>query len=200
MQRARFTSVADAGAFERETPARAADLRSDVLVPLCQAGISGLIAGALWAGGAWLLGADFWLVFVASAGIFGGCAWFILLRDHRRGLWARERREARDLDGDGVVGEPSRPVLVNPYQGQRARDADKHATELAALADFLYGCEGDTSLRTWEPRIGRDQYTAWRDALVSSGWASWRQPGNERAGWELSAPADEVVAAIAGGA
>ena len=195
----RFDNVAEAGAFERIAPARAPELRADVLVPLCQALVSGIVAGGLWAGGAAALGADFWAVFIASVAIFGGAAWFILLADHRRSLWVRERRESRDIDGDGHVGEPQQsrpPILVNPYRGQRAREADDRAALLETWAEFVRGCAIDTTQRAWERRIGRDQYQEMRDALIDSGWARWRNEADQRAGWELAADPETILAAL----
>jgi len=113
-------------------------------------------------------------------------------------LWAIERATQRDLDHDGEIGQPApaeRVVLLDPYKGRAAQRADGSAEDRAGFAGFVKGCESDTSARRWERRIGRERYQSWRDALLASGWARARGAG-DRAGWELCASADEVIAAL----
>lgn len=93
--------------YERREPIRIGDLRSDFILPLAQAvGCSiaaGILAAILWgsAGAA-----------LRSAGVVFSLAWFLLLIDNRSGLWIVERITGRDLDRDGSIGRPARPVRV----------------------------------------------------------------------------------------
>ena len=89
------------GSWERRQPARRAEFGGDVLVPLTQGLITGVAAGAV--GG--LLSGSWTGAVVAGVCVFG-VTWVTLLLDHRRALWTVERVTGRDLDHDGVVGEP----------------------------------------------------------------------------------------------
>ena len=89
------------GNLETRRPARLADLRSDVGVPLAQAAVTGVAIGAVVGGLAGSVAAGL----AASGGTFTA-TWLLLLRDHRRALWAVERIINQDLDHNGVVGEP----------------------------------------------------------------------------------------------
>ena len=105
-----------------------------------------------------------------------------------------ERIMRIDLDGDGVIGEPpARFVAINAYAGREALARDQVTRDHERLAEFVRGCAVDTSLRRWEAAIGRDAYVTYRDQLMAAGWAAWRKPGNERAGWALTDDAERIV-------
>ena len=109
-----LAAAIDGGAtWERKEPARPADLAGDVLVPLAQAGVTGLVGGII--GG--LVGG------LAAGAVVGGLTfsttWLVLLADHRRSLWLVERLTGRDLDPDGHVGAPARTVRVETIERTR---------------------------------------------------------------------------------
>ena len=105
--------------LETRRPARLADLRSDVGVPLAQAAVTGVAIGAVVGGLAGSVAAGL----AASGGTFTA-TWLLLLRDHRRALWAIERIINHDLDHNGVVGEPPAPPVVRVELAQRANGAE----------------------------------------------------------------------------
>ena len=105
-----------------------------------------------------------------------------------------ERIMQIDLDGDGVIGAPpARFVAINSYAGREALARDQATRDHERLAEFVRGCAVDTSLRRWETTIGRDAYVTYRDQLMAAGWAAWKRPGNERAGWALTDDAERIV-------
>jgi len=103
------------GEYHRQAPARAASLESDVLVPLAQAGATGVVVAL--AGGVvaiWLRWPWWWPV-------AGGClsmatAWLMLLGAHRRLLWIYET-VSEAVEAVKEEREPkSEQVLVELYQ------------------------------------------------------------------------------------
>jgi hypothetical protein len=58
---------------------------------------------------------------------------------------------------------------------------------------FILGCQVDTSKDRWEPTIGREQYSQWRDALIKVGWAEWVNRHEQERGWKLARPASEIM-------
>jgi len=111
-----------------------------------------------------------------------------------RGLfWWLERATGQDIDEDGYIGSPDRLILVNPPRTQ----ADPRERKRAQFVDFVKGCAaGDTSLRRWEPALGRDRYQEYRDALIDTTWGRWIDDSNKRRGWELAAEPGEIIAAL----
>jgi len=183
---------------EIRTPTRAPDLAGDVLVPLLQAGITGLLfaagvvavaAGSGYDGDLLALGAGVCL----SVGIL---AWLILLVDTRSLLRIVERLAHRDLDGDGQVGRPPTVERTVYLRARAIPPAGAGAGEGTQLAQFVrFVARRGTDSRQIERKFGRARAVALRDALIANGWAEWR--GDERrSGWDLVAEADEIVANI----
>ncbi len=102
-------------------------------------------------------------------------------------LQALEVATQRDINHDGRIGDEATPVLL--------RTNAAPPQDGAAFAAFVESCQHDTSLRRWEPVIGRAQYQAWRDVLLSAGWAKWRS-SDQRSGWELTAPVETILQAL----
>ncbi len=186
--------------YERRRPARSANIESDVAVPGVQALITGLIGGI--AGGivAMLVHAPKpWAWGLAIGVITTAVTWILLLVDHRQLLWEIEEVIGRDLDDDGIVGDPDPPapeerlILVH--------DAGRHhqVNERARFEAFIRGCEvHGTSQNYWEGpgRLEREEYLRWRDALIRLGWAKWRNPRHPRQGWVLLFPAEEIISGM----
>ena len=185
--------------YEVERPTGRPTFESMVLVPLCQALIIGLAGGPLTTWGlVEVLDVGGWWPAVGILTL----AWFGLAFVTRASaaeatLWSVERFIGADLDGDGTVGDPepqAHLVTVGPARLQTTPE-ERLRREFVL---FVQGCEasGDTSMRRWESRLGRERYQEWRDALIKAGLASWVRPGEPRQGWRLSQPAEEIVAAV----
>jgi hypothetical protein len=115
------------------------------------------------------------------------------------GTWLFERTARVDVTGDGYLGRPAQSepglLLINPRQGRAVRDADAQREYRQAFARFVHGCQGKgaTALRKWEPVVGRERYTKWRDALIRAGYARWCNGRDEHQGWELVMAPGEIV-------
>lgn len=176
-----------------------------MFVPLGQALVSGVILGLAIGAIGWLAWDWDLLIGWAVATICGvGVSWLIALNASRGTLWRIERATGLDLDQDGAVGQPepeAHPLVVNGYQSRhaQAQDARDEAEERLRreLSDFVRACgSGDTSMRRFEKHMSREQYQRFRDVLIKSGWARWKNPRDMRQGWELTAPASEVLGGV----
>ena len=98
----------------------------------------------------------------------------------------------------GGLPQPDQPheepherlVMVNAWPPEHEED-----TRQSEFADFVRGCAIDTSLRRWEPMLGREGYDRYRDVLISLGWGAWRSK-DRRQGWELTAGPDDILEAL----
>lgn len=98
---------------ERRGPARPADFMSDVVVPLCWTGVTGLVVGGMFAIVAdslpgWAHG-DWWLWFKIGGGLGLACMWGWRIMDHSSLLWLKETVTHTDINGDGNIGRPAAP-------------------------------------------------------------------------------------------
>lgn len=134
----------------------------------------------------------------------------------RRATWLREMDEARDLDGDGVIGDPFRTITVRRRDGSAEavsmslpRNSERHQPVMAGwgvsqadLVAILYEAELTRGLqeRSWvgrgvEPCIlpsGRQvTQIMFRQVLAA---LEDHEMASKRAGrWELDVTADDVA-------
>jgi hypothetical protein len=184
----------------RKINTRAPTVQSDVAVPALMGLILGLVAAILPALvlGA-LAGGFFWTAFLGFASVFSAYAIYWRLDVIDGSLFATEEIEgippaAGQLEMPALPA-PQTPVLLNPYNGRQALASEKRQEEDEGFRAYVQGCEADTTLRKWEPLIGRGQYQRWRDLLIESGWAAWKSD-NQRDGWELSAAPGVIIEAL----
>lgn len=195
----------------RTEPARAASLAADLLVPLGQAAVTGALGAGLvvfviselapgWSGS----GLKAW---AGLALAISAVAWWVLLGQTRRLLWAAERLTGWDLDRDGATGRPGpeRLLMLNASrlkQQEQSAQGSKPAArgEFAAFVRLL-ALQG-TALRDWESDIGRERYLYYRDFLLNRGLARWRNglrpdgTPDKSEGWELTTSADLIIDAL----
>jgi len=171
-----------------------ADFAVSALTGLLAGLLGAIMPGVLF----WLLWGMFWLPFVCFASVFClvGLFWRQLVTD--RSLWATESIVSDRVEPDGGLQMPALPapgnvVLLNPYNGRERLESERGKREQSGFADFVTGCQFDTSARRWS---GEPNYTRWRESLIASGWGHWRKDGEPRAGWELTAPAERVIEAM----
>jgi hypothetical protein len=182
---ARSEAAAEPPMYRQEPAKRYSSVEVDVIVPSLQA----LIIAAAWAllaalavGGVtvwqswpwWIPPLAFAVVLVA---LF---AWRVTahLTDHRQLLWAREEAEQRDIDGDGVIGDPGDGLrLAYVHDNRRER-------RLRAAADFrfflreCYNGRG-TTWRKWRnanlpsgARMTRPAWEQFTNRMLSAGLAT----------------------------
>ncbi len=137
---------------ERREPSSSSTVESEVIVPLAQSSITGLVLGLVW-----LTGSILWhridlapyalIITIVTMAV----VWLMLLREHRSLLWKLETITRTDLDGDRFVGRPTAdpdpmPIttveIVDQAQG-RIRYVDLPITdevlELLARAVLMSG-------------------------------------------------------------
>ena len=187
-----------------ETPTRAPSIAADVLVPLFQAGVTGMLLsglvtfvsnragydgelGALWLGLA---------LFISTV------AWVFLVIDTRRLLRTIEKLSGIDIDGDGQVGQvQERYIPVNAPAARREAaqiaQENERAEVACELAEFVARIPHiGSDVRTWAPRIGAQKYRTFRALLLELGWAAWNSPRDKRQGWSLVLPVREILQRI----
>lgn len=194
-------AVQDLPGYEVERPTARPTLEAQVLVPLFQAAVIGLVAGLLttwllvdvldavrswWPAAGLLMLATFGLSFVAKVGAAEAT------------LWSVERWLNADLSGDGVVGRPEPEAHIVTVIGPGASTLSPEERKRAKFITFIQGVEatGDGGYDRWEPVLGRDRYLEFRDALLRCGLATWRDPDNHRLGWDLTRSAEQIVKGV----
>lgn len=199
-----WTAGEGSGELRMDTPTRPAGFVSDLVVPFGQALITGgLLAGLItFVIGRTDYSGDLGPLWLGLTLAIGTITWVMLLADTRRLLRQIETLTGLDLDGDGKAGNPQdRMVLVNAPQARKEaqqivqeRDQADTAAELAEFVARLPAL--GTDARTWESRIGRDKYVAFRGVLLEMGWAAWNSPRDKRRGWSLVLPVREILQRI----
>lgn len=165
-------------------PARAAGVGSDVLVPLFQAMVSGLLIGGL---SLWPVIRFYWAWYIPL--IIGGgafsVAWFLLLQSHRASLWDKERY-TNTAAGPAADPEQIRVKL-------RIEESPDHYkfVDLPLAPDQLRTIAKATvngrsfSLASWAGRgklLTRSQFETVRDWLIANDYALWADPSNHNQG------------------
>jgi hypothetical protein len=193
-------AVTAGASYEKRRPTRAATVASDVLVPVLQSGISGIVSGILGGAGAGIAGLPHPVLIGLGAGACGlGLAWVVILREHRQALWEIEKIVGRDLDGDGVVGrlvpkpEPLKVEVTTRDERGRLRqmqwlDLPPSITDetLADLAEAVLLNGRDFSRRKLpDGLLSPDDYGAIKDAMLQGGLLRYKGKG-EQAGVELT--------------
>jgi hypothetical protein len=188
--------------IESTVPVRDSRLEADVFVPALQTLITTVVVGI----GLALLAIVFnWSgnvpAFGAAATLIGMWVWRILRSD--RLMWRREKITGRDINGDGSVGRPDAPTLLNPQQSRRTVEQnalEDNRTDVPRMLAFAAACQ---AYGTSEAAQGirpntreRDNYVECRDALLQLGLARWKNENNHAAGWELVLGPEETAVLI----
>jgi len=166
----------------------------DIGVPLAFAGISGAIAAGVTA-----LPASWWAwwpwqVPVTVGAITLGVVWLFTgtgaISDDHQLVTRTETWLGRDLDGDGVVGQPAReyvPVRLDVEHGGRHRFLDLDITrELALFASRVIAGSvsfGERGALDCGAAVG--EFEALRDELMERGVVRWKNPDNHRSGYDF---------------
>ena len=193
------------GLYEQMEPARAGNVHSDVLVPLLQSLITGILGGSLLT----LLALAFLTqntehalyAFGFSFVLITAVVWMGLLDDHKRLLWRVERLVGKDFDGDGVIGDPDRLVVEIHRPGTY-----EDRTEFIHLGvgrdrfiEFVRGIlSGEPiSVARWTG-IGkpfrRGEFESLRSTLMERGILRWRDSKNH--GVEITAEGREILESL----
>lgn len=187
MRRKRYETAEEISVptIERRKPATGpGSLESDVLVPLAQAGISGLVLGLLVGTVAALIGARQPVLIGAAVGalVLAG-VWLLLLADRRQLLWTIERVTGRDLDGDHAIGRPTREPPVTLELVDRARRQMRYLElplsddQVAAIARRVLRPGGMFTRQALVGVVTNDVYQALIEKLLGAGLLRTRGGG-----------------------
>jgi len=178
-------------------PAREPTITADVLVPLLQASVGGLLVFGL---------ALLWRMSTADAGtaavVVTALTWAALLTDGRALL-----RRVKRVVGSLTSSSPTAPAAVRYEHSVKLDQADGlHHEQIltlplddAQLKDFARGVlAGRTGTAAWAATIGRGAFEQTRDGLISAGFARWAG-SDRREGWRLTKKGAAWFRGLAGG-
>lgn len=181
------------GLYETRRPRARPTVESQVMVPLLQSIILALAGGVglTWAANALGLIRGWWPLLPGLVlGVFL-VAFLSRMFASEATLWSIETLLGGDINRDGFVGRPEEPHFV-VVQGPGPEPPESRLKR--ELLEFVRSCYAfdDTSYARWEPLIGRNKYVQFRDTLIRSGLAAWRDPGNRKLGWTLTASPEDI--------
>lgn len=178
--------------LERRTPAAGpGSLERDVVVPLAQSVITGLVVAVLagllatWAGAARPV-----LIGSAAGALVLAAVWGALLLVHTSTLWVIESVLHTDLDRNGAIGAPREPVTVEVVDRHQNRicyvSVPLSDEQLEALARAVLAPGAVFSRRALpEGLVSADQYGELVATLARAGLLTARGAGPE-AGFALT--------------
>ena len=187
----------------RREPVRPPTVASDWAVPLLQA-ITLAVVPTLAIVAGYLAIRYRMPAFFTVAIFFVMVTWLLYARTNaaQTTIWRNETAQNVDIDGDGVVGRPKRPMVVS---GPGARDIDTPDEDSARLEEFVNACYRPATRkhpRANSVRALRDagftdaETEEFRELLIRLGIARWRTPGDPKAGWVLTASREATLAVV----
>jgi len=182
----RHNAETTGGFVVTESPGRLATWESDLAVPVGQAVAVGLAVAlasgtvTVLLGGpvASLAGRELWSWAGRIAGtagaLSGALAVLAFVRDHRRQLWRREQYLDRDLDGDGVIGQPEPEtvrieLITEDGRHRRYLDLPVGDDKLKRLAVAVLYNRKPWSRRELAAVLSQGEYAKLSDALLDAG-------------------------------
>lgn len=183
--------------WERVEPARAPEVSGDVVVPLLQALITGVVAFLVGIGLCLALG---WAIRIAlGAGVaITALAWMWLLMDHRRLLRRIKRIVNVDLDRNGYVGEPGERIRLEVSDPEERSisflDLPLGEERLRSMARLALA--GRLGVRDMRSVMTDTEWARARDELLRAGLVRWRNPREPKLGLELTGAGRAVMKRI----
>ncbi len=184
----------------RKTPIRKMELVADVIVPLAQAGVSGLLIGGLST--PLFIAAENvpWYAGIYLGALSVGVVWTFRLATSRDSLWIVEELIGSDLDGDGHTGAPPAYGVRTELKKDDGWQFDSLPGQPEALHKFATDVSGGETFaeRTaFIAGLSRREWAALRDKFVANNWAYWRNPQQPQVGVELLRAGRAVLRSIA---
>ena len=186
--------------YYRQQPARPADLTGDVLVPLAQAFISGVAIMPISMSILSLSGYEFSTAAKGGA-VIGGVVfcgmWFLLLKAHRKLLWAIEEITNTDLNQDGYTGPPQlqRVQLEVTHKKEGAATSQKilefpqtvtpHKARRFCEIALTDGISESSCTGGGKPISKKELKEIWQQFL-NLGYGEWLDPHNHNQGRKLT--------------
>ncbi|GAB4440011.1 MAG: hypothetical protein Kow0031_21940 [Anaerolineae bacterium] len=184
----------------RKTPVRKMELMADVVVPMAQATISGLMIGGLSTP---LFAAAQnvpWYAGIYLGGISVGLVWVFRLATSRETLWVVEELTGADLDNDGHTGPPPSYGVRTELKTTDGWQFDNLPGQPPALHKFataISSGESFTERNATAAGLSQPEWNALRDKFVANNWAYWRNPQRPQVGVELLRAGRAVLRSIA---
>lgn len=191
------SSIQVASAY-RKIPFRKMELASDVLVPLAQACITGMMVAVLVTA---CLPFFEWPWF---SGIYSGLfttviMWGFRLALSKNTLWIVEEIIGRDIDGDGQAGRSYRSIRLEIKQGRKTMLADLPGDENTLIRFARHMSQGASfsERAAAESGYGVSNFRKLRDIFVQREWAAWNNPAHPQQGLVLTDDGRQIIQAIA---
>ena len=184
-----YKSEASRQLMSTATPHRPLSVESDVIVPLLQALVSGLVLTVISTGVLWgFIGLDFAMVFWVSLICGVAVAWLWRLGVADEALWVIEEFLDVDINQDSIKGKPSvvRLEQVTPT-GLKVYELAGIPSE--SLQDFaVVALTGRLNERLVEHKFGLKQagWNELRDNLIGRGVLRWKGAPNSTGGVMLT--------------
>ena len=180
---------------ETRRPVNRPSLEADVVVPLYQALISGVIMAALAGGVALATGEDvvLWASIAGLSAMAG--VWALRLQTHTELLSTRERvmtpegkpavTDATGNDGGHVMAVNVGQAAATVEEEQRAQARRMRVARAVAFVDRCYSVGTSENSQGIKPQ-DRAEYLEGRDLLMRLSVAKWKINGNTKAGWTMA--------------
>lgn len=170
-------------------PMREPSTKSDVDVPLKAAAGAMVLTMFLFVGIMLYLEQSFNKSMLGLAiiicSVIGIVVFFLMTRWSASVIWATERVAQVDMDDDGIIGEPTHPVLVNKNNNRIRRDpAIEWRNGFEEYVNHLYTTNG-LNHHSAREKFTEKQINAYRDYAINLGIIKWKNPKNHQSGIEL---------------
>lgn len=180
----------------RRTPFRKLEMGADVLVPLTQAVVSGVLSVIILAMMVPFVPGWGWGVPFVVGGFVIALVWvWAMFKD--RGLWIIEEITGMDIDKDGYTGKPQqRTVKIDVSEGHgqsklAALPGDER--DLARFCRMVTGGDPFTEETATASGYGVTNLRKLRTLFINSRWAYWKNPEAPQQGIELTLSGKKIV-------
>ena len=185
----------------RKTPVRKMELIADVVVPLAQATVSGLLVGGLAtpliiaSDGPWYAG-----LYLGALSV--GIVWGFRRAASKETLWIIEELTGADIDGDGHAGEPPAPAYgikaeVKSREGWQFATLPGEPASLHYMAQMVSRGSSFSERTATSAGLSQPEWMALRDEFITRGWAHWKNADRPQVGVALLGAGRAVLRSIA---
>lgn len=113
-------------------------------------------------------------------------------------IWAVENVVGMDMSGDGVVGEPRHPVVINKNNDKRQmNNGQRWQKRFEEFVNFMY--DNGTNHHAMRNKFSEKEIAAFRQYCLDMGICRWRNDRSHQAGLELAVDqieAEEILAKV----
>jgi len=182
----------------RKTPVRKMEMVADVLVPLTQAAVSGILVGVLAT--PLFLSIDLpWYAGIYTGALSVGVIWGFRLGATKETLWIVEELIGQDIDQDGHAGAPSygARVDVRTDKGWQFDDLPGQPANLHKFAIAVAGGESFSERTAFGCGLTEPEWKSIRNKFIDNNWAYWRNPEQPKVGVDMLRSGRAIIRSIA---